>query len=443
MKSLISSIWIPKDRQRRTIDDSTIDSLAVSMQNHGLIQPIVVVREPDGIDGHALRLVAGERRLRAAKKLGWTEINADDFGDLSPLQREEVELDENLLHENLPWPEECAAKKRIWEIRAELYGETVGQVAEHVGDSKGGFWEDARLAKAIEIVPELAKAKNKTQAQNKLRLIQRRMGLEERAKERAVGSDELGDIANHIHLGDCLSIMKEWEDGIVHCIVTDPPYGIQLDSGETKKANPHPAIYVDDHYDVMDLVALTAKEAYRLLVSNSHAYFFFDIKAYALVLKLLQDAGFVVDPIPLIWVKNLSGQVNHPDSRFGSGYEACFFCRKGNRALLKQGQSNALQFDVVPSGKKIHPTEKPVALLRALIETSTVAGETVLDMFGGSGSTSEAAIQTGRNFITIEKDVAFHQGILERLSQSSTSKGLDSKEEVDEDEARDWEEAAK
>ena len=165
----------------------------------------------------------------------------------------------------------------------------------------------------------------------------------------------------------------------------------------------------------MDLTARAAHLAFKLLAPNTHAYFWFDIKAHAKVLKILQDAGFTVDPIPLLWVKPGPGQVNHPDSRWGSGYEACFFCRKGNRALLKQGQSNILSYDPVPPAKKIHPTEKPTALLRQLIETSTAPSETVVDLFGGSGSTAEAAIQTGRNFLLCEKDPSYHEGILQRL----------------------------
>ena len=95
--------------------------------------------------------------------------------------------------------------------------------------------------------------------------------------------------------------------------------------------------------------------------------------------------------------------------------QAIFFAR----AMLKQGQGNVLAYDPVPGNRKIHPTEKPVGMLRQLIETSTVPGEVVLDMFGGSGSTGEAAIQTGRNFILIEKDPAYHAGIIERLSNLS------------------------
>lgn len=452
MKIEISNIVVKPGRQRQNYSKEGIDALAASMSKRQ-INPITVedggIRESDG--QQQFILIAGERRLIAAKQLHWTEIEAQLVTDLDDLEREEIELDENLQRENLSWQEEVAAKKRIWEIRAKLYGETVEEVAQHVGMSRGSLWEDARLAKVMEQVPELGNAKNKTQAMNKLRLLTRRAALTELAeREKASPGSIAGeDYSGRVKLGNCVEIMKGWSDEIVSCVVTDPPYGIDLDKGETKKGNAHPTIYADDHYDIMDLTRLAAREAFRVLKRDTHAYFWFDIKAYQKVYELLTDVGFTVDPVPLLWVKNTPGQVNHPESRWASGYEACFFCRKGSRALLKQGQTNALKYDTVPPAKKIHPVEKPVALLRQLIESSTVPGEVVLDMFGGSGSTAQAAIETGRNFITIEKDPAFHAGILDRLSKlggtqaemGSGSEGLEESQEVDDDEENDIEEA--
>lgn len=428
----ISKIKVPPDRQRKTISTEGINSLAVSMQTKGQLHPIIVIREPDGW----LSLVTGGRRLKAAQILGWITIRAIDKSGLSKLQLKEIELEENLEREDLHYVEECQAKAEIWSIRQQLYGDTVEEVAEHFGQSRGAFWEDARLAKAIEVMPELGKKKNKTQAQNALRLFQRRLALEELAKRGAPPSLEGENYSPRVHLGNCLTVMKEWENETVHCIITDPPYGIELDEGETKKSNPHPVIYQDAHYDIMEVIALAAKECFRLLVRDAHAYFFFDIKAYSKVFQILTNVGFSVDPVPLAWIKNIAGQTNHPDSRFGSSWEACFFCRKGNRALLKQGQSNALIYDVVPSGRKIHPTEKPSALIRQLIEISTVSNEVILDPFGGSGSTAEAAIQTGRNFIIIENDLAYHMGILNRLAKVTAA-------EANEEQREGWEEELK
>ena len=63
----------------------------------------------------------------------------------------------------------------------------------------------------------------------------------------------------------------------------------------------------------------------------------------------------------------------------------------------------------------LHPTQKPVPLLENLIKTFTNEGDTVLDFCMGSGSTGEAALKNGRNFIGIEKDENYYQICLDRL----------------------------
>lgn len=447
----IREIFIPPDRQRQTVKESAVAELAVSIQSKGQLHPLTVapidrVRFPDAPAHINYQLIAGYRRLLASALLKLPTVRVELRENLTPLEQEEIELDENLMRENLTWQEEVTAKARLVDLRKQLYGDSIRDVAKHVGETKSEIWEDQRLAKAIAVLPELAKSKNKTQAQNKLRLIQRREALTAEATKLQTGqaAPALQSFTDRVLLGDAVTHAKSMGSNLFHCVVTDPPYGINLDAGETKKGSPHPTIYADDTYDVMDLYAQIVPEAYRILKEDTHAYFFFDIKQYARIFRLLNEAGFTVDPIPLLWVKPGSGQVNHPDSRWGSGYEACFFCRKGHRALLKQGQSNVLQHDPVPSSKKIHPVEKPVSLLRQLIETSTAPGETVVDFFGGSGSTAEAALQTGRNFLTCEKDPAFHAGILQRLSTYTANAGnpapIKTNADVDEDEA-DWDEA--
>ena len=423
----IKQIYISPERQRTKPNEAKVAELAMSIQQHGLLQPIVVepldrVRFPDAPSHTTHRLLAGYRRLLSHALLKKPEIPFTLKEGLDDLEAEEIELDENLMREELPWQDEVKAKNRILEIRKNKYGEGIREVADHIGDSRGALWEDARLAEAMKVMPALADSKNKTQAQNKLRLALRRATLTEKAEDIKSGKTEVSqDISAKVWLGDSTQLAKNIPSESVHLVLTDPPYGINLDQGETKKGSPHPTIYHDDSYDIHDIYALIAKEAYRVLIPDSHAYFWFDIKAHSKILRLLSEAGFTVEAIPLIWAKPGPGQVNHPDSRWGSGYEACFFCRKGTRSLLKQGQSNILTYDPVPPKKKIHPVEKPVALLRQLIETSTAPGETVVDFFGGSGSTAEAALQTGRDFLVIEKDEAYYAGILERLSGLATN----------------------
>lgn len=79
--------------ERRRLEYGDLHELAASIEQYGLIHPIVV--DADG------RLVAGERRLKACQSLGWTEIDVRDFGALTDAERSEIELEENLRRKDL------------------------------------------------------------------------------------------------------------------------------------------------------------------------------------------------------------------------------------------------------------------------------------------------------------------------------------------------------
>ena len=68
--------------------------------------------------------------------------------------------------------------------------------------------------------------------------------------------------------------------------------------------------------------------------------------------------------------------------------------------------------------KRLHPTEKPVELLKYLIEIYTNEGETVLDNRMGSGSTGVACVNTNRNFIGIELDEKYFNIAKERINNT-------------------------
>ena len=76
---------------------------------------------------------------------------------------------------------------------------------------------------------------------------------------------------------------------------------------------------------------------------------------------------------------------------------------------------NILDVPNIKAGTKVHPTEKPVDLMKILIENSSNKGDIVLDMFMGSGSTGVAALETGRKFIGIEIDENFYKVAYDRI----------------------------
>ena len=76
-----------------------------------------------------------------------------------------------------------------------------------------------------------------------------------------------------------------------------------------------------------------------------------------------------------------------------------------------------IKFSKNPATEKLHPTQKPIALLEYLIKTYTNEGETVLDFTMGSGSTGVACINTKRNFIGIELDKGYFEIAKQRIDE--------------------------
>lgn len=129
---------------RMAIRDDELVELALSIQNHGVLQPLIVVREGDGY-----QLVAGERRWRAAKLAGLTTVPVV-VKDLAPQQMLELALVENLQRKDLNPLEEAAAYRQL----IEEFGLTHEEVARRVGKSRVAVTNTLRLLKATDAVKE-------------------------------------------------------------------------------------------------------------------------------------------------------------------------------------------------------------------------------------------------------------------------------------------------
>jgi site-specific DNA-methyltransferase (adenine-specific) len=100
-------------------------------------------------------------------------------------------------------------------------------------------------------------------------------------------------------------------------------------------------------------------------------------------------------------------------------HETAYLLAKGVPRLPEQPISDVIPW--VYSGNKLHPTQKPVAVLLPLVETFSPSGGLVLDPFAGSGSTLEAARSLGRRFLGIELDAGYHAVASRRLEQPGAS----------------------
>jgi ParB family chromosome partitioning protein len=131
---------------RRAIDPEALAELAASMERAGLLQPIVVRKAED----HGYELIAGERRLRAAERLGWTEIGAviRDVDDRTLLT---LALIENLQRDALSPVDEALGYQRL----VDEFGTSHAEVADLVGRSRSAIANALRLLKLPNEVQDL------------------------------------------------------------------------------------------------------------------------------------------------------------------------------------------------------------------------------------------------------------------------------------------------
>src|SRR5699024_5073187 len=135
---------VPNEYQPRTLfDDEKIQELAQTLQTHGMIQPIVVRKKDEDL----YEVIAGERRLRAAKSLGWKQISAiiRQLNDTAY-----IALIENIQREELSVIEEAKAYKQL--IR--MHELTQEALAQRLGKSQSTVANRIRLLTLPEIVQE-------------------------------------------------------------------------------------------------------------------------------------------------------------------------------------------------------------------------------------------------------------------------------------------------
>ena len=390
-----------------------IDELAASIRDHGLIEPIVCDENNC--------LLAGERRLKAHQLLKMEFIEVRHLSELNELQKKEIELEENLHRKDFTWSEEVTAKARLHTLKQQIHGAAVKghdsegwrlkDTAIALGEPVGTVSMDIQLARGLKAFPELLKEKSKTVAYKKLKNLQENILQEELAKRmKKIGILDNPSIIN----GNCIEEMGKMQSESVDLILTDPPYGIDVDESHTfGRMTPTDTKFEDGEAETIDLLDKAIPEMYRLLKQDRHMFMFCAIDKVGKIKQLLEKHGFWVHHIPLIWDKG-SGSYPSQSTTFVHSYEPFLHCMKGKRKLNGTPR-DVFQVKRVSNDKKVHPTEKPTELLRELIGLATLAGEMVLDPFAGSGATIVSAKETNRQACGVELNDVYYQGIIKRL----------------------------
>ncbi|EPW0777280.1 DNA-methyltransferase [Escherichia albertii] len=210
---------------------------------------------------------------------------------------------------------------------------------------------------------------------------------------------------------DAVEWLKTLPSGSVDLFVTDPPYE-SLEKhrkiGTTTRlkvskssSNEWFSIFPNSRFG--ELLA----EMYRVLKNNRHLYIFCDQETMFHLKPIAEEAGFKFWK-PIVWNKMVIGMGYH----YRAKYEFVLFFEKGKRKLNNLGIPDILEAKRVMRG---YPTEKPVDLIKILIEQSTIQGESVCDPFFGSGSTLIAAAELDRTFLGTDISPSAHDYFKQRL----------------------------
>lgn len=387
-------IWVDRaSRQRQELRG--IDELARSIADNGLINPPVIRRSGE--------LVAGERRYTACKQLGWTAIPVQFVEDLSELELQSIELEENIRRSDLTWQEQCQALDRLHEIRKKADPNwTASQTAAAIGMSPKTVSSWLQVASEIKAgnerliaAPKMSTAKNIT-----ARAVARRT----QAAIAEITEAPKKDVP--LLNTDFTDWQRDYSGPKFNFIHCDFPYGVGMHKSD-QGAGANYGEYTDTEGVYWELLGTLDKAMDNVVHEFAHLMFWFSMDHYHATFFRLQAMGWRVNPFPLIWMKSDNTGIL-PDANRGPRriYETAFFASRGDR-FVNQAVSNAF---ACAQEKSIHMNQKPTAMLRHFFRMFIDGTTSLLDPTCGSGS----AVKTGRalgaaTVLGLEKDGEFYE----------------------------------
>ena len=229
-----------------------------------------------------------------------------------------------------------------------------------------------------------------------------------------------------IYNEDCIKGMKKLPDNSIDLVVTDCPYHIIAGGCSNIPRKDEPSGIFNRRNTFTQKNAKSGKlfdnndiefkdwlpEIYRIIKPNSHVYIMINARNLKELQSECEKVGFKFQQL-IVWNKGNTT----PNRYYLNSCEFILMLRKGNaRNINNMGTKNILS---VPNirGNKTHPTEKPVELMKILIENSSSENDIVLDPFFGTGSTLIACVKTNRHYIGYEIDDNYFDIACQRLDE--------------------------
>lgn len=412
--------------KRKRIEYGDVFELSKNIEAVGLMSRVIVVpksflSDADTNDvqmeeGKPYLLLAGGRRMKALNLLRVDNVPCNVAKRmLNEAEIREIELYENIFRLDLTDSERISMTGDIHELWTKKFGEKksttpnapghsikdtaamlkrpptsvardlrMNQLMKKLGIQKGAKVNMKTVQKAVNAATsKLAAVKAKDAADVRMSQLSKEIAG---FQSSLAASYKVGDA-----LVECAALPNESFD----LIEIDPPFAQDLDINKSTEA-----ATLDEYTEVR-------KEEYERFMRSILATSFDKAKPdawllcwfapypwYADVARWIAEAGWKIRPIPIIWIKE-TGQTNQPGMYLATNMEMCFYARKGNAKIVKQGHNSTYEYRTVSAARKIHATEKPANMLLELFGTFVHENSNILIPFLGSGASILAASDMG------------------------------------------------
>jgi ParB/RepB/Spo0J family partition protein len=401
--------WNPNE-----MDEKLFNSLVISVREYGVLQPILIRSD--------MTIIKGEKRWRAAKE-----------ADIKVITCVVVETSNE---------EAMLLTVSLGQLRGrtneELLASLVSELSNHyeleeIGKYTGRSIDE--LKSFIELLDTNIDLDAPVQEDN--------FNVKEALasiKEPGTRLGEVWKLGRHVLMcGDSTSVedVKKLMNGSkAALIVTDPPYNVAVESiSETLNADGRGSILNDDMSDEeFDGFLQKVFKNYAEMMDLKAAIYVFHASSYQIAFEnAMKDAGIVVRS-QCIWVKNA---FSFNFAQYKYKHEPVFYAHLKGQApswygdfkqttVWKSGlpvespePSTVWEVSRGDTSKYVHPTQKPLELLAIPIGNSSMKGDKVVDLFGGSGSTLMTCDQMDRTCLTMELDPIFCDVIKQRYFEST------------------------
>ncbi len=363
---------IPYEKNAKKHTPEQIEAVANSIRRFGFNVPLIL--DPQHV------IVAGHCRFEAAKKIGIKSVPCIIKGDLTPKEIRAYRIADNKLNESI-WDQEILLYEMSEIDDVELLKLTGVDPSELDGVANGLTDDDA-----VPPTPEKPKTRR-------------------------------GDVylmgAHRLMCGDSLvadDVRVLLKGGKADLVFTDPPYNVDYEGYTEEKLK-----IKNDKLSPADFEKFLcdAFASYRIAIKDGASLYVCHPDWFQREFQnALEATGFVVRTT-IVWAKNT----------FGWGYSRYKFQHEGILYAYVSGEKDnwygdksqsTLWQENKPAANRLHPTMKPVELVLRAIQNSSKAGDMILDLFGGSGSTLIASEKTNRSCYLMELDPAYCDVIVKR-----------------------------